>query len=115
MNNKKVAVITFYVAAATILTLVACILIGINNGQKEKNPVYIPSVTDTSTEQPLRVETPPINAEAEPDASAGPHDNETETSESETHDVDFYIDISEMTRNPEPEVVGGEIEYGTKD
>ena len=113
MKTKAQKITVAIVALITLALIVTIVICAIHNGQKEETPVVTtPQATESTTEQPEAVVTPVIENTAQPDDEDS---DIPDTTDSETKDADLVIDIGEMSRNPEPEVVGGDIEYGTKE
>ena len=115
MKKSKVNIITGIITGAVTLVVIGLVIFGIvRKNTDEKNNRYL------EEQKHAQQQTEP--------------DNDTSKSDETTENEDFYInipdineipdkpdngspdiDVSEMTRNPEPEVVGSEVEYGTKE
>lgn len=70
--------------------------------ENKQNAPIVPPDGSTITDNTNKDETDSIPDIKEPQVTVSPNDKNE-------------IDVGEMTRNPEAEVVGGEIEYGTKE
>lgn len=70
--------------------------------ENKQNAPIVPPDGSTVTKDTNKEETDLIPEIKEPQVTVSPTDKNE-------------IDVGEMTRNPEAEVVGGEIEYGTKE
>lgn len=116
MKKRKVNIITGIMAVVVTLALIGLVVFGIvRKNTDEKNNRYLE-------------EQKQAQQQTEPDNDASKSDETTESEDSSLNIPDINeipdkpdkgngpdIDVSEMTRNPEPEVVDSEIEYGTKE
>lgn len=102
MNKNKITLIA--VIAITVILIGVIVTAAVLRGDQGRKPPVVDTTGQTDTTEPTTdesetkkaVEIPPI-----------PDNPETEATAS-------GIDVGEMQRNPEPDVVGGEVQYETK-
>mgnify|MGYP000403262840 CR=1 FL=1 len=116
MKKRKVKIITGIIAVVVTLALIGLVVFGIvRKNTDEKNNRYL------EEQKQAQQQTEPDNDTSKSDETTGNEDssldipdiNEIPDKPDKGDDPD--IDVSEMTRNPEPEVVDSEVKYGTKE
>lgn len=116
MKKIKVNIITGIIAVVVTLALIGLVVFGIvRKNTDEKNNRYL------EEQKQAQQQTEPDNDTSKSDETTGNEDsslgipdiNEIPDKPDKGNGPD--IDVSEMTRNPEPDVVSSEIEYGTKE
>ncbi len=105
MNRKKTLCLIFIVAAAVAIPVTCFCLIRGKNGER-------PAETAPTTDTGETVIAPDVTGAVEDDTIPAIDSHDSETG-SETDRLD--LDVSEVTRNPDAEVVDSTIEYGTKE
>lgn len=113
--KKKILIISGIVIAVICIAVIVALICQpgdsegyegvLENNELEENKQNAPIVPPDGsaiTNNTEKEETNPIPDIKEPQVTVNPNDKSE-------------IDVEEMTRNPEAEVVGGEIEYGTKE
>lgn len=111
-NRNIVLLIVMLLLTIGMVTLV--VVVGIVRKNSGNKPIDTKPPTEESTEPIEKSPDPVIPGYAEESTDIlplNPTEPQPENPEVEKPD----IDVGEMTRNPEPEVGGGDIEYGTKE
>ena len=113
LNRNIRTIIKWVLTVLITFVLIVAIVVGVVYKKRKTIPEETLPVSDSTIESVEKEENPVISdkAETHPPIDITPITPEIETPEVETPD----IDVGEMERNPEPEVIGGGIEYETKE
>lgn len=107
---KKSTIVCAAFLAVTVIVMAVLIIVGINrNSNKPENPVETTGQTETVTPEDTEA---PGTSETNPPVVVPPVEDHNPT-EGSSATVD--LDVGDMTKNPEPEVVSGSVEYESKD
>lgn len=101
--TKKEIILTVITVLATLGIVVAIVITAVNSGEKPEATTDSIGVTDT-------VE-PDTSGNSEPEPPKDVH--QPDHGENTTEDPD--IDVGSITRPKDPGVIGGDVEYGTKE
>ena len=97
--KKKTAIICMAICLLMTAIIIGAIVLDVEQAQQQTEPDNDTSKSDEMSEnEDSYLNIPDINEIPDKPDNGSPD-----------------IDVSEMTRNPEPEVFGSEVEYGTKE
>lgn len=101
--TKKEIILTVITVLATLGIIAAIIITAVNSGGKPEDTTDPIGVTDTTE--------PDTSGDSEPEPPKDVH--QPDNGENTTEEPD--IDVGSITRPKEPGVIGGDVEYDTKE